>query len=153
MARRAVTDHAAYRDAVEEARARELFGSARVARLATTTPAGEPHVVPVVFALDGDRLWTAVDAKPKRTRRLQRLANIAAHPRASVLADHYDDDWSRLWWVRADGAARLLSSQEEAPARQALAGKYPQYEEQPIDGPVIEVLVDRWSSWSALPIP
>ena len=83
--------------------ARALFAAARVARLATVTPDGSPHVVPIVFAVDGDTIYTAVDGKPKRSRQLQRLANIAAHPRVTVLADRYDEDWSQLWWVRADG--------------------------------------------------
>ena len=120
-----------------------------MARLATTTPAGEPHIVPVVFALDGEQLWTAVDAKPKRTTRLQRLANIAAQPRVSLLVDHYAEDWSALWWVRADGVARVLQTAEERPARDALAGKYPQYRQRPPAGPFIAVVIDRWRFWSA----
>ncbi|WP_433378333.1 TIGR03668 family PPOX class F420-dependent oxidoreductase [Actinoplanes sp. CA-142083] len=123
----------------------ELFATARVARLATVTPGGVPHLVPIVFALTGDVLHTAVDAKPKRTRDLKRLANIAANPRVSVLADHYDDDWSQLWWVRADGVARVLDA---SPAGlRALAGRYPQYRENPPPGPFLEITVERWSSW------
>lgn len=79
---------------------------ARVARLSTTRADGRPHVVPMTFALlsggeHADALVTAVDAKPKRTTDLQRLRNIAANPAVSVLVDHYDDDWTQLWWVRA----------------------------------------------------
>ena len=93
--------------------ARRLFAGAAAARLATVTPAGHPHIVPVTFVLDsqpgrGDRVYTAVDHKPKTTTRLQRLRNIEAHPQVALLADHYADDWSRLWWVRADGAATVL---------------------------------------------
>jgi PPOX class probable F420-dependent enzyme len=134
---------------VDEASARQLFGQSRIARLATTDTQGKPHIVPVVFALVGDRLWSAVDAKPKRTKYLQRLANIEEHPRVSLLVDHYDEDWSALWWVRADGAARVLAPEEDRPAREALAGKYPQYRETPPPGPVMEVVIDRWRSWSA----
>ena len=81
------------------------FASARVARLATVDAGGGPHVVPITFAVDGDVIWSAVDDKPKRSRELKRLANIRSNPAVSVLADHYDDDWTRLWWVRADGTA------------------------------------------------
>jgi len=86
----------------------ELFASARVARLATVDDTGAPHLVPIVFALVGDVIYSAVDDKPKRHRRLRRLVNVAHEPRVSVLADHYDDDWTRLWWVRADGTAAVL---------------------------------------------
>ena len=91
-------------------RARALFAAARVARLATVTPEGRPHLVPVVFAVTGDVVHIAVDAKPKRTMALRRLANVAANPSVALLADHYDDaDWSALWWVRADGTGRVLA--------------------------------------------
>ena len=88
--------------------ARELFASVRVARLATVDPGGRPHLVPITFALDGDAIVTAVDHKPKSTTKLRRLENIAANPEVSVLADRYEDDWSRLWWARADGTARVI---------------------------------------------
>ncbi len=123
----------------------ERFATVRVARLATAGPDGAPHLVPIVFALVGDVIHTAVDGKPKRTRRLRRLANIAANPRVSVLADHYEDDWSRLWWVRADGVARIL---DDSPAGlAALAERYPQYRETPPPGPFLEITVDRWTGW------
>ncbi|HEX5200601.1 MAG TPA: TIGR03668 family PPOX class F420-dependent oxidoreductase [Actinoplanes sp.] len=125
----------------------ELFGSARVARLATVAPDGVPHLIPIVFARAGDVLHTAVDAKPKRSYRLKRLANIAANPRVSVLADHYDEDWSQLWWVRADGVARVLDSSPEG--LRALVDRYPQYQQTPPPGPFLEIRVERWSSWSS----
>lgn len=131
--------------------AARLFGTARVARLATVDRSGAPHLVPVVFALVGDVIYSAVDAKPKRHTALRRLANIAAEPRVSVLADHYDEDWTALWWVRADGVARVLDvARSEARAGlTALAGRYPQYRITPPPGPVIVIEVRRWSSWSA----
>jgi PPOX class probable F420-dependent enzyme len=89
--------------------ARQRFGTAAVARLATIGPAGRPHLVPVTFALDGDRIYTVVDAKPKTTTNLRRLRNIGADPRVALLADHYEDDWDALWWARADGLATILS--------------------------------------------
>jgi PPOX class probable F420-dependent enzyme len=139
---------------IAEAAARRLLGSARVARLASVTEQGRPHVVPVTFALDGDRIYTAVDAKPKTTRDLRRLANIRADGRVAVLADHYDDNWDALWWVRADGEAAILgdSSQLARPIG-LLSGRYPQYRDRPPAGPVITILVHRWTGWSAAPWP
>ncbi|OBG23780.1 TIGR03668 family PPOX class F420-dependent oxidoreductase [Mycobacterium sp. 852002-51057_SCH5723018] len=126
------------------------FARSPVARLATITPGGRPHQVPVVFAVDGDVVYTAVDAKPKTTRRLRRLANIENNPRVSVLVDHYADDWTQLWWVRADGVATIHSGGEALDAGyRLLRAKYPQYQSVPLDGPVIAVAVDRWSSWHA----
>src|SRR3954469_2107447 len=133
-----------------EARAR--FASAPVARLATVAENGRPHLVPVVFALDGDTLYTAVDdVKPKATTRLRRLANIAANPAVALLADHYEDDWSALWWVRADGTARLLEpDDEEAGRARALpAERCAQYRDAPPPGVAIAVDVERWSGWAA----
>ncbi|RCV50470.1 TIGR03668 family PPOX class F420-dependent oxidoreductase, partial [Marinitenerispora sediminis] len=96
------------------AQARARFAAERVARLATADAAGRPHLVPVVFATgadgDGDTVVIAVDRKPKRTRELKRLANIAENPRVCLLADAYDDDWDRLWWCRADGEAEVVRS-------------------------------------------
>jgi PPOX class probable F420-dependent enzyme len=131
--------------------AARLFGTARVARLATVDPTGAPHLVPMVFALVGDVIYSAVDAKPKRHAALRRLANIAAEPRVSVLADHYDEDWATLWWVRADGVARVLdaSDPDARPGLAALTGRYPQYRVAPPPGPVVAVEVRRWSAWSA----
>src|SRR5712692_6363268 len=81
---------------------------ARVARLGTIGATGAPHLVPFCIALDGDVLYSAVDRKPKRSVRLRRLENAAAEPRVCVLVDHYEEDWSRLWWVRLDGRALQL---------------------------------------------
>ncbi len=123
--------------------------AAPVARLATVRPDGRPHVVPITFAVDGDTIVTAIDHKPKTTTSLQRLRNIEARAVASVIVDHYDDDWSRLWWVRADGRAQILElgdAREEAVER--LVAKYPQYSDTRPRGPVIVVTVENWASWS-----
>jgi PPOX class probable F420-dependent enzyme len=131
--------------------ARSLFETARVARLATADAEGRPHLVPIVFVLAGDTLLTAVDAKPKRTTALRRLANVQVNPAVSVLVDHYDDaDWSALSWARADGRGRVLAP-EHPQARAAvelLAGKYRQHAEPPPTGPVLAVEVEHWSGWS-----
>jgi PPOX class probable F420-dependent enzyme len=131
--------------------ARALLASARVARLATADAEGRPHLVPITFAVDGDDIVTAVDHKPKRTSGLRRLANIEANPRVTVLADHYEDDWSRLWWARADGLARVADpgSAEHERAVSRLAARYPQYQERRPSDAVILISVSRWSGWRA----
>jgi PPOX class probable F420-dependent enzyme len=131
---------------------RVSFTQSPVARLATSTPDGKPHLVPVVFAVDADSaddvVYTAVDAKPKTTQRLRRLANIAANARVSLLVDHYADDWSQLWWVRVDGVAVIHTDGAAMHTGYALLrAKYPQYQDVSLDGPVIAVTVRRWSSW------
>jgi PPOX class probable F420-dependent enzyme len=136
---------------MDEARCRARVSAARVGRLATVRPDGRPHLVACCFAVHGDRLWTAVDAKPKASQRLQRLANVRAHPWASLLVDHYEEDWDELWWVRADGsAAVLVEGAEHEAALAALVAKYPQYAAVPPRGAVIAVAVERWLGWSAV---
>jgi PPOX class probable F420-dependent enzyme len=131
--------------------ARALFAAARVARLATVGADARPHLVPVVFAVAGDAVYSAVDAKPKRTTALKRLENVARNPRVALLADHYDDaDWGALWWVRADGVARVLETGAEAERAIALLReRYGQYRAEPPRGPVLAVAVERWSGWRA----
>jgi PPOX class probable F420-dependent enzyme len=134
---------------VTAAEARSQFVAARVARLASVDPDGQPHLVPIVFALDQETLYSVVDAKPKRTSELRRLQNVRMNPRVSVLIDHYDDaDWDALWWARADGSARVLdlADPEARHAVGLLAGRYPQ---QRAAGPVLAIDVERWSGWSA----
>ncbi|MEU9344955.1 TIGR03668 family PPOX class F420-dependent oxidoreductase [Streptomyces sp. NPDC048278] len=131
--------------------ARRRFAAARVARLATADDRGRPHLVPVVFARYGaDGIVTAVDHKPKTTPDLKRLRNIAVQPAVCLLVDAYDENWDRLWWVRADGEARVV------PAGPAVVGplceKYPQYRERPPSGAVVLVTVSRWTGWQAAPL-
>jgi PPOX class probable F420-dependent enzyme len=134
-----------------ERRRRVRFSAAQIARLATTRPDGGPHLVPITFALDGDRIVSAIDHKPKSTTDLQRLRNIEANPAVSVLADHYEEDWSRLWWVRADGTAVIHEpgGDEVDAAVRLLETKYAAYRAQPPRGPVIVMSVERWASWQA----
>jgi PPOX class probable F420-dependent enzyme len=130
------------------AEARERFATARVARLASADAAGRPHLVPIVFAIEGDQLFSAVDAKPKRTAALRRLANVRENPPVSLLVDHYEEDWSQLWWARADGRGRVLEP-EDPEARQGLellAGRYPRFQ---AAGEVLAIDVERWSGWTA----
>lgn len=133
---------------MDEREAREQFAKARVARLATVTATGAPHLVPVVFAVVGRTVWSAVDGKPKQSRRLQRLANIEADPRVSVLTDHYDEDWTRLWWVRADGTAAVMVEQAQE-GEAALTAKYAQYRDLPLTGPFIRIAIQQWRFWSS----
>jgi PPOX class probable F420-dependent enzyme len=128
--------------------ARRRFASARVARLGTVGAGGRPHLVPIVFVLAGETVYSVVDDKPKRTTELQRLKNVRSNPSVSILVDHYDDDWSELWWVRADGSARVLaaSEPEASTAVGLLAERYPQ---QRPTGAVLAVDVERWTQWSA----
>jgi PPOX class probable F420-dependent enzyme len=134
-----------------DSQARDRFATARVARLATVGPDGAPHLVPITFAVVGATIVHAVDHKPKRTRALRRLEHIAANPAVSVLADHYEEDWGALWWVRADGRAHVVdaASPEGAAAIDALVQRYAPYRETPPAGPVVVVAVERWSGWAA----
>lgn len=134
---------------LDETTMRERVAVARHARMATVATDGQPHVVPVVFALDGSQLWIAVDDKPKRSRDLKRLRNIAAQPKVSILVDHYEEDWTRLWWVRLDGDARVLPTQRWQHPIDLLRAKYPQHRAAPPDGPVIEVRIHTWRGWAA----
>lgn len=148
---------------------RTRFAAARHAYLATADADGAPHLVPVTFALlsgengatgdapsdagagapTSDEIVVAVDHKPKTTRDLKRLRNLAENPRVAFLVDRYDDDWAHLWWVRADGTATVEHEGEpRAAALDALAARYPQYREHRPDGPLIRVRVTRWSGWA-----
>jgi len=128
----------------------ERLTAARVARLATIAADGRPHLVPIVFALDGDTLYSAVDRKPKRSQTLRRIENARARPDVTILVDHYDDDWRQLWWIRLRGRARVLDDGEERERALALLrDKYPQYRVEPPDGPVLAVDVSVVRDWSA----
>jgi PPOX class probable F420-dependent enzyme len=129
---------------------RQRVAAARVGRLATVDADGRPHLVPICFAVDGESLYSAVDEKPKRSRQLKRLANIRGNPGVSLIVDHYEEDWSRLWWVRVDGTAEVLEDGPEVERALALLGaKYEQYRAQPPRGPVIVVEIETWRGWNA----
>jgi PPOX class probable F420-dependent enzyme len=117
--------------------------------LGTADGSGQPHLVPVVYAFLDDIVWIAVDGKPKTTRDLKRLRNIAENPRVSLLVEHHEDDWTRLWWIRLDGLARILEDREIPTPISHLQAKYPQYLADPPAGPVIEIEVVNWKGWSA----
>jgi PPOX class probable F420-dependent enzyme len=139
---------------MDEPELRRRVASSPVARLATVRADGHPHVVPVCFALDDDRIVSVVDQKPKRTTALRRLDNVRTHPAVSLLVDHYDDDWTRLWWVRVDGTGTVRDSGPEyESAIDLLAAKYGQYRDLRPAGAVLEITVLRWQGWSAAETP
>jgi len=134
--------------------ARQHLLDARVARLATIDPRGKPHLVPVTFAVERDTIYFAVDSKPKRTTDLQRLRNIAANPSVCMLADHYEEDWTHLWWVRVDGTARILEDAAQAGhGLDLLAARYPQYQRARPQGAVVAISIDRISGWASAENP
>jgi PPOX class probable F420-dependent enzyme len=136
---------------VEDDTMRRRVTEARVGRLGTVTPDGVPHLVPCCYVLEGDTVYSAVDAKPKSTLALRRLDNVRSHPAAALLIDHYADDWSTLWWIRLDATARILASDdpERASALTLLQSKYSQYRATAPPGPVLALDVHTWRSWSA----
>jgi PPOX class probable F420-dependent enzyme len=123
---------------------------ARAATLATLGRDGRAHLVPFVFAFDSDTLYSAIDWKPKKSTRLQRLLNIERDPRVTVLVDHYDEEWACLWWVRIEGRAQLVEKGKEFDRGiDLLARKYEQYRSKTPPGPVIVIEAESWSGWSA----
>jgi PPOX class probable F420-dependent enzyme len=131
----------------EETRTR--LAGARVGRLATVGGDGQPHVVPVTFAVDGDLIYTAVDYKPKKSANLRRLRNIRENPRVALLVDHYAENWDELWWARVDGWASVVEDEQALQdPLDVLANRYEQYRERRPSGPVIVIQADRWKGWS-----
>jgi PPOX class probable F420-dependent enzyme len=134
---------------MDEREALERVSASRVARLATADAAGVPHVVPIVFVMDGRTLYSAVDKKPKRSKDLKRLRNITANPNVELIVDSYSDDWNELWWVRMAGSARVIESGAEMDKAVALlSGKYRQYSVDPPDDRVVAIEITRVSSWN-----
>jgi PPOX class probable F420-dependent enzyme len=133
---------------VDLAVARQRVFDARVGRLATVTPEIQPHVVPCCFVLEGQTVYSAVDAKPKSTLALRRLENLDVNPSCSLLVDHYGEDWTSLWWVRMDGAGRVIrDGSERQDALDLLATKYEQYRNTRPPGPVVALEIERWRTW------
>jgi PPOX class probable F420-dependent enzyme len=131
---------------LSEEETRNRMAAARVARLGTVGADGQPHVVPITFVVAGDRLYTAVDHKPKTTSSLRRLRNIQENPLVAVLADHYAENWEQLWWVRVNGAAHIL--EDPADALDLLTQKYEQYRQRRPEGPVIMIEAENWTGWA-----
>lgn len=130
----------------------EMLRTARVARLATADRGGQPLVVPVCFALVDERIYSAVDGKPKRTRELRRLRNVAENPRVSLVVDEWHEDWRLLRWVMVEGAAATVDGPERARAFGALVAKYPQYVTMDLAataGAVLAITPARIVAWRA----
>ena len=133
---------------MDEQEMRLRVSGARVARLATVTSAGRPHLVPCCFVLSGDVVYSAIDAKPKSTIALRRLENLRTNPHAALLVDHYSDDWSTLWWVRMDGEGRVLDrGDEHVAAIELLTQKYSVYAAEPPPGAVVAIDLVGWRGW------
>jgi PPOX class probable F420-dependent enzyme len=134
---------------VDEDQLRRRVAEARVARVGTVDEQGRAHLVPIVFVVDGDRLYSATDDGP---RPVKRLRNLARDPRVTVLVDAYDEDWSTVWWVRLRGRGRAVEdAAERANARRLLWEKYPQFGGAPAAGtagPVMAVDIEQWSGWA-----
>jgi len=118
--------------------------------LATNRAGGHPHLVPCCFAVDEATAYTAIDDKPKSSMRLRRLDNIAADPRVTVLAQHYDDlNWDQLWWISVTGRARVVpSGPQHDRGVTLLLAKYGQYAAHRFDGPIIAVTLVEWRGWA-----
>lgn len=139
---------------MERVEAIRRLSASNVGSIATVRPDGSPHVVPFVFAVsesgDGLVIYWCVDDKPKRNRELQRSVNIRVHPAVEIEVNRYDDDWTQLWWVRASGIAREVTSLDERErALVALATKYAAYTAHPPSGPVVAIRVHRLAGWAA----
>ena len=132
---------------------RRRVTAARVGRIATVTEDGRPHVVPFVFVLDGETLYSSVDAKPKRSPELKRIRNIQANPSVEVVVDEYEEPWPGLWWVRLQGRGEVLESDpERGRALELLEEKYPEYRDSPPQGAVVAVRIERWRGWEFRPL-
>jgi PPOX class probable F420-dependent enzyme len=137
---------------MDRAEALVRLAAGRVGHLATVRSDGSPHLVPVTFAISDDLIVTAIDQKPKTTKSLQRLANVDAESRVSLMVDHYDEEWANLWWVRADGQAVVHQRSELwHRAIEALVAKYDQYLADRPQGPIIAITPDRITYWESTP--
>ena len=135
---------------------RSFLHQARVGRLATASAAGEPHVVPVCYVFDGKHVYSAIDSKPKRVAaaRLRRLQNLRENPRATLVVDFYDEDWTRLRYVLVIGSAEILEAgHDRGRALGMLREKYPQYQAMRDygQGPVIRLTPERIVCWRGAP--
>jgi PPOX class probable F420-dependent enzyme len=123
-----------------------------VARLVTLGRGGKPEPVPIVFAHVAGALFSPLDGKPKRGGELARVRNLARDARAAVMLDHYEDDWSTLWWLRVEGRGEVLPADAHAEAVAALRAKYPQYERVALfagEPRLIRIAIERITSWAA----
>jgi PPOX class probable F420-dependent enzyme len=133
---------------------RTFLEQQRVGHLATVSRGGEPHVVPVCYAVADDTIYTPIDEKPKQPgRTLRRVRNIEETGRAALVVDRYDEDWTQLGWVLLRGRAELLApgSPEQARAVELLRQRYPQYRAMRLETQsMIALRIERVSVWGKL---
>jgi PPOX class probable F420-dependent enzyme len=133
---------------------RRFLDSHRVARFATADVGGQPHVVPICYAVSSDTAYFTIDQKPKRStdKPLKRIRNLQQNPHVAFVVDRYDEDWARLGWVMVQGEAALLDSgKEHAKAQRLLKARYPQLDGMQIgDLPVVAIRIKRVVSWGSL---
>jgi coenzyme F420-0:L-glutamate ligase/coenzyme F420-1:gamma-L-glutamate ligase len=130
----------------------DLLSRTRVGRLATADSSGQPHVIPIVFAADGEKIYTPLDKKPKRMppNQLKRVRNLVENPRLAFVVDHYEEDWSKLAWMLVKGTGELVENGEayEVGVR-LLEEKYPQYKRMPLKNqPLIVITPFDITSWN-----
>ena len=134
--------------------ARHFLDHHRVARFATADPGGQPHIVPICYAVSGDSVYFTIDEKPKRLtdKPLKRIRNLQQNPHVALVVDRYDEDWTRLGWGMVQGEAALLDNGEEhSKAQRLLKARYPQLDEMQISElPVIAIRIKRVVSWGNL---
>ena len=134
--------------------ARHFLDHHRGARFATADPGGQPHIVPICYAVSGDSVYFTIDEKPKRLtdKPLKRIRNLQQNPHVALVVDRYDEDWTRLGWVMVQGEAALLDNGEEhSKAQRLLKARYPQLDEMQISElPVIAIRIKRVVSWGNL---
>jgi PPOX class probable F420-dependent enzyme len=135
-------------------RQRSFLMAQRIGHLATADAHGNPHVVPVCFAIADDTLYITIDEKPKRSsgRPLKRLRNMMDNPSAAFVADRYDENWTRLGWVMLRGQAEILADGPEHDRAQALlCERYAQYRAMQLaELPVIALRIERVTGWGDL---
>jgi len=129
--------------------ANEMLRTARVGRLGLLDDAERPRVLPVTFAVAGERIYSAVDDKPKRTKAPARLRYLKRRPVAALTVDHYEDDWSKLAWVQVLGRVLVSHPSSFPEGMSALAAKYEPYRAQPPPGPLIVLVPERALHWRA----
>ena len=136
----------------------EVLDAARRGVLATLAPDGSPRLVPIALVHIDGLVYTPLDDKPKSVanpRDLARVHDIEERPRVFVVVDRWDEDWSKLAWLRLAGEARLIGPDGEDAAEHELAvrmlrAKYAQYETHALESrPVIRIQIDHIKSWFA----
>ena len=130
---------------------KQAINAQRVAHLASADPQAVPHLIPICFHYDGNRFYSVLDQKPKRTAvtNLKRVRNILANPNVALVIDHWQEEWQGLWYVLVNGTADLLyEGPEHQQAIASLREKYPQYRTMDLDtNPIIRITPTNIIRW------